>query len=53
VNDAERIAEVGAEPDSLADYLWGFVGGDPTANRRRRLTDIRAETAESRAMSKE
>jgi DNA-3-methyladenine glycosylase I len=39
--------------ESLSDYLWGFVGGSPIQNRYRRLTDLPAETDESRAMSKD
>jgi DNA-3-methyladenine glycosylase I len=39
--------------DSLAALLWSFVDGRPRVNRFRRLADIPAETAESRAMSKE
>ena len=33
--------------------LWGFVGGEPLVNRWRKLGDIPAETAESKAMSKD
>jgi DNA-3-methyladenine glycosylase I len=36
---------------SLSDYLWSFVGGSPVQNRWRRLADLPAETAESKAMS--
>jgi DNA-3-methyladenine glycosylase I len=39
--------------ESLSDYLWSFVGGSPIQNRFRRLSDLPAETAESRAMSKD
>jgi DNA-3-methyladenine glycosylase I len=38
---------------SLGDYLWSFVGGSPIENRWRRLSDLPAETAESKAMSKD
>ena len=38
---------------SLGDYLWSFAGGSPIQNRRRRLSDLPAETAESKAMSKD
>ncbi len=41
------------EHGSLADYLWGFVGGRPIVGRFESLGEIPAETAESRAMSKE
>ena len=49
VNNAKRVLEL----ESLDDYLWGFVGGSPIVNRWRKLGDIPAETAESRAMSKD
>jgi DNA-3-methyladenine glycosylase I len=49
VNNAKRVLELG----SLSDYLWGFVDGSPMVNRSRSLGDIPAETAESRAMSKD
>ena len=34
-------------------YLWSFVGGAPKQNRRRRLSDVPAHTAESDAMSRD
>ena len=49
VNNAKRVLEL----ESLDEYLWGFVGGSPLVNRWRKLSDIPAETAESRAMSKD
>ena len=49
VVNAKRVLEL----ESLDDYLWGFVDGSPIVNRWRKLADIPAETAESRAMSKE
>ncbi len=49
VNNAQRILEL----DSLTDYLWGFVGGKPMVNRWKTLAEIPAETAESKAMSKD
>jgi len=41
------------EHGGLADLLWSFVGGDPLVNRWRSVGEIPAETAESRAMSRE
>ncbi len=38
---------------SLDTYLWQFVGGVPIVNSFESLSDVPAETAESRAMSKE
>jgi DNA-3-methyladenine glycosylase I len=49
VNNAQRVAEL----DSLSDYLWSFVDGEPKVNRFRKLGEIPAETAESKAMSKD
>ena len=49
VNNAKRVLEL----ESLDDYLWGFVDGSPIVNRWRTLGDVAAETAESRAMSKD
>ena len=53
VANAARVLEVQAELGSLAAYLWQFVGGEPIVNRRRSLAELPAETAESRAMSKD
>jgi DNA-3-methyladenine glycosylase I len=39
--------------ESLGQLLWSFVGGVPKQNRFRKLRDLPAETAESKAMSKE
>ena len=49
VNNAKRVVEL----ESLSDYLWGFVDGNPLVNRWKKLADIPAETAESKAMSKD
>jgi DNA-3-methyladenine glycosylase I len=49
VNNAGRVLEL----DSLSDYLWSFVGGEPIVNRWKTLAEIPAETAESKAMSKD
>ena len=49
VNNAQRILEL----DSPSDYLWSFVDGEPKVNRFRKLSDIPAETTESKAMSKD
>jgi len=38
---------------SLVDLLWGFVGGSPLDRRAANLGELPAETAESRAMSRE
>ena len=49
VNNAQRIVEL----DSLSDYLWSFVDGEPKVNRFRKLSELPAETPESKAMSKD
>jgi len=53
VNNAARVREVQRELGSLDAYLWSFVGGHPLVGRFTRLGDIPAETAESKAMSKD
>jgi DNA-3-methyladenine glycosylase I len=53
VNNAARVAEVRRELGSLSEYLWSFVGGETIVGRFRKLGDIPAETAESKAMSKD
>ena len=53
VNNAKRVLEVQRELGSLDAYLWTFVGGEPIVGRWKRLADLPAETAESRAMSKD
>jgi len=49
VNNAGRVLEL----DSLSDYIWSFVDGEPKVNRFRKLSELPAETAESKAMSKD
>jgi DNA-3-methyladenine glycosylase I len=41
------------ELDSLDELIWSFVGGQPMANSWKTLSEIPAETAESKAMSEE
>ena len=53
ISNASRVREVQDEFGSLDAYLWSFVGGDPLVNRPRTLAEIPAETAESRALSKD
>jgi DNA-3-methyladenine glycosylase I len=49
IANARATLEVG----SLDDLLWSFVDGRPRQNSWRKLGEIPAETAESKAMSKE
>jgi DNA-3-methyladenine glycosylase I len=50
VANARAIAELDG---SLDELLWSFVDGAPKVNRWRNVSEIPAETPESRAMSKE
>jgi DNA-3-methyladenine glycosylase I len=53
VNNAARVVEAQRELGSLSGYLWSFVDGEPRVGRFRKIGDIPAETAESKAMSKD
>jgi DNA-3-methyladenine glycosylase I len=53
VENAARILEVQAGYGSFAAYLWEFVGGEPLVGRWSSLSELPAETAESRALSKD
>ena len=53
VVNARAVLEVRDEHGSLDAYLWSFVGGHPKRNRFKTLSEIPAETEESKAMSKE
>jgi DNA-3-methyladenine glycosylase I len=53
VANARAVLDVREEAGSLDVYLWSFVGGAPVRNRWRSLSEIPAETEESRAMSKD
>ena len=53
IANAKATLAVREELGSLDSYLWSFVGGRPIRNRWRSLSELPAETAESRAMSKD
>ena len=53
VGNAKAVLRVQRELGSLAGYLWSFVGGEPIRNRWRRLSELPAETADSKAMSRD
>jgi DNA-3-methyladenine glycosylase I len=53
VRNARGVLAVQDEFGSLDAYLWQFVGGAPLVNGWTQLGEIPAETAESKAMSKE
>jgi DNA-3-methyladenine glycosylase I len=52
IANAQAVLALG-EPGAFSDLVWSFVGGEPRVNGWERLAEIPAETAESRAMSKE
>jgi DNA-3-methyladenine glycosylase I len=52
VLSARGFLELMAEPGGFSGYLWQFVGGAPIVNRRHSMSEVPAETAEARAMSK-
>ena len=54
VTSARAFLDVMADgPGSFADLLWQFTDGAPIRNRWKTWKEIPAETAESKAMSKE
>lgn len=53
VNNAKRFLEVQKEFGTFDAYIWCFVGGKPIINKRKKLNDIPATTAESDALSKD
>jgi DNA-3-methyladenine glycosylase I len=53
IESAIANARATIEAGGLDELLWSFVDGRPLDNRRRTPAEIPAETAESRAMSKE
>ena len=53
IANARATLAVLEERGSLAEYVWSFVGGAPIQNEWHALAQIPAETAESKAMSKD
>jgi DNA-3-methyladenine glycosylase I len=53
VNNAQRLLELRDELGSFDEYVWGFVVGAPIVGSWRTVGEIPAETAESRALSKD
>lgn len=53
VNNAARVLEVQEELGSLDAYFWSFVDGAPIVGTWRTSAEIPAETAESKALSKD
>ena len=50
--NARAVIELEKET-SLSEFLWGFVDGEPVVNSWRKLSDLPAQTPESKAMSRE
>jgi DNA-3-methyladenine glycosylase I len=50
VENARRIVELDVP---FSELVWSFVGGEPKVNGFEKLGEVPAETAESKAMSKE
>jgi DNA-3-methyladenine glycosylase I len=51
--NARAFLAIAAEHGSFDAYLWRFVGGAPRQNAWRSLGQVPAETAESKALSKD
>ncbi len=53
VANARAVLRIQREAGGLADFLWEQVGGETVRNRRRSAGRVPAETAASRALSRE
>lgn len=53
INNARRFLEVQAAFGTFSKYIWGFVGGKPIVNSIRTLSDYRATSPESDALSRD
>jgi DNA-3-methyladenine glycosylase I len=53
IDNARAILALEAGGIGFVDHLWSFVGGAAIQNRFEKLGDLPAETAESKAMSKD
>jgi DNA-3-methyladenine glycosylase I len=53
ITNAQRVLQTRAEFGSFDAYIWRFVDGRPIRNRFRSLSDLPAESNESRAMSRD
>ena len=53
VANARAVLRLREEGETLARLVWGFVDGRPQQNRWQALGEVPAETAESKALSKE
>jgi len=53
VTNAQAFLAVQDEFGSFADYIWGFVDGEPVVNRWRRQAEVPATSAVSDALSRD
>ena len=53
IRNARVVQAITKEEGSFDRYAWSFVGGQPKRNAWKAMGDIPAETAESRALSKD
>ncbi len=53
MRNARAFVALAEERGSFDSYLWELAGGAPRQNRWRKLADLPAETAESRALSRD
>jgi DNA-3-methyladenine glycosylase I len=53
IANAKLVLGIQKQFGSLDAYLWRFVGNRPLRNRHRSLAEIPAQTAESRALSRD
>jgi DNA-3-methyladenine glycosylase I len=53
IRNAQMVLAVQKECGTLDQYIWGFVGHEPTQNVWQSIRDVPAKTPESDAMSKD
>ena len=53
IDNGRAVLALEGSGTSFVDHLWSFVGGKPIQNRFERMGELPAETAESKAMSKD
>ena len=53
VRNAAAFLEVQSQHGSFDEYVWGFVGGEPRRNVFESLSEVPAETEQSRALSRD
>ncbi|OGC70598.1 DNA-3-methyladenine glycosylase [candidate division WWE3 bacterium RIFOXYC1_FULL_39_7] len=53
INNAQRFLEIQKEFGSFDKYIWGFVGGKTIDNKIKSMSEIKATSKESDALSKD